>query len=137
MAVPTYLTDAPETLEHSMDFYACDLTRDDVDELRVFLQARCEEVYSRYRASTPEARLVQAFFEAAGARLTELEELVGDHRPEALSERANAWDYLMHIVAPWRGTPGHNAERWRTIKFTDEPDFAAARRTVEETRDIW
>ncbi|MFF6881340.1 hypothetical protein ACFY9S_39525 [Streptomyces sp. NPDC012474] len=130
MAAKPYLTDAPETLEHSPDFYATALTLNDVEELRAFLEARCDEVYGRYRPDTSEARMVQAFYEAVGNQLDELADLIADRNPEKLSARATAWDCLMHIVAPWRGIPGHNGERWRTIHFPSELDRAKARATV-------
>ncbi|MFC7841927.1 hypothetical protein [Streptomyces sp. NPDC057382] len=130
MAAKPHMTDAPETLEHSPDFYATALTLNDVEELRTFLEARCAEVYGRYRPDTPEARMVQAFHEAVGGRLDDLWELISDHRPEKLDERALVWDYLMHVVAPWRGIPGHNGERWRTIPFPSELHRRKAQRAA-------
>ncbi|WP_129291727.1 hypothetical protein [Streptomyces sp. N1] len=39
---------------------------------------------------------------------------------ETLRERLNLWNGLVHALQPWRGTPGHEGERWRLITWADE-----------------
>ncbi|MEV4975967.1 hypothetical protein [Streptomyces scopuliridis] len=124
---PPYQRDAPDTPD-SADFYVTDLTLDDVRELEAFTRARCDEIYSRYQPTAPEARMVQAFWESAGVQIHDLRERVAARRPEALGDLGLAWDCLIHVMAPWRDTPGYNTARWRTIPYESPLEHARARR---------
>ncbi|WP_225629593.1 hypothetical protein [Streptomyces werraensis] len=116
------------------DFYAAHLTLADEAEVRAFLTARCSEVYARYRPDAPEARMARAFHEAAGGEVDMLHDALCGTGTEAMTARLNHWNSLMHILEPWRGTPGHNGDRWKLIAHTDEWDRARTQARAQGAR---
>ncbi|RZD54912.1 hypothetical protein C0Q58_30730 [Streptomyces albidoflavus] len=112
-----------------LDVYATSITAADVAAMESFLAARLDEVGARYQATAPETRIAQSLYETAGFQLDQLNDtLTPSPDRETLLERLNLWNGLVHALQPWRGTPGHDGERWRLISWTDETTAVQARR---------
>ncbi|MEU2770448.1 hypothetical protein ABZ628_27435 [Streptomyces diastaticus] len=112
-----------------LDVYATSITAADVAAMESFLAARLDEVGARYQATAPETRIAQSLYETIGFQLDQLNDtLTPSPSRDTLLERQNLWNGLVHALQPWRGTPGHDGERWRLISWTSELAHAQARR---------
>ncbi|MGW8768272.1 hypothetical protein ACWGN5_38000 [Streptomyces sp. NPDC055815] len=114
------------------DFYAMSITAADVAAMEAFFTARLDEVGARYQPTAPETRIAQALYETVGYQLDLLHDSLGDTRPEALIDRLDLWNSLVYTLEPWRGTPGHDGERWCLITWTDETAPVRARRRAAQ-----
>lgn len=120
MQQPRNLNKAPEPPDASAGFYAVHITVADADAFEAFLLARLEEVAARYRPGTAEARVTQALHEAASARIDDLRASAHSNGPSHLIPRLEAWNHLVRLTEPWRGTEGHNGEHWRLVAHANE-----------------
>ncbi|MEW2709248.1 hypothetical protein AB0948_30240 [Streptomyces koyangensis] len=111
------LPDSGFAPEGPLDVYATSITAADVAAMESFLAARLDEVGARYQATAPETRIAQSLYETAGFQLDQLNDTL-----------TPSPDRLVHALQPWRGTPGHDGERWRLISWTDETTAVQARR---------
>ncbi|MBB4710145.1 hypothetical protein [Streptomyces luteogriseus] len=132
MKRPTQLPDCRFTPDGPPDVYASSITAADVAAMEAFLAARLDEVSIRYRPTAPETRIAQSLYEAVGYQLDLLKDTLAVSKPETLKERLDLWNGLMQALEPWRGTPGHDDERWRLISWTDEAAPARARRRAAQ-----
>lgn len=132
MKRPTHLPDGAFAPDGPLDVYATSITAADVAAMEAFLTARLDEVGVRYRPTAPEIRVAQSLYETAGYQLDQLKDTLTASRPEALKERLELWNSLVHTLEPWRGTPGHDGERWRLITWTDETAPVRARRRAAQ-----
>ncbi len=112
-----------------LDVYATSITAADVAAMESFLAARLDEVGARYQATAPETRIAQSLYETAGFQLDQLKDtLTTSPSRDTLRERLNIWNGLVHALQPWRGTPGHDGERWRLMTWADEAAAVRAQR---------
>ncbi|MFG2811471.1 hypothetical protein [Streptomyces massasporeus] len=128
----TQLPDCGFAPDGPPDVYASSITAADVAAIEAFLAARLDEVALRYMPTAPETRIAQSLYETAGYQLDLLKDTLAASTPETLKERLEIWNGLMHTLEPWRGTPGHDGERWRLITWTDETAPLRARRRVAQ-----
>lgn len=130
----TQLPDCGFPPDGPLDVYASAITAADVTAMESFLAARLDELATRYRATAPETRIAQSLYETAGYHLDLLKDTLAVSTPETLQERLEIWNALVHTLEPWRGTPGHDGDRWRLITWTDETAPARARRRATQRR---
>ncbi|MFJ9683630.1 hypothetical protein ACIRP2_37215 [Streptomyces sp. NPDC101194] len=131
---PDQLPDCGFAPDGPLDVYATSITAADVAAMEAFLAARLDEVGARYQPTAPETRIAQSLYETAGFQLDLLKDTLTVSQPETLKERLELWNGLVHTLEPWRGTPGHDGERWRLITWTDETAPVRARRRAAQRR---
>ena len=100
-------------------FTVDDLTAADVDALAAFLEARLQDLITRYEPDSPETRAALALKVAADAQLDELRLpfRYDDGSSERLKEKATAWNSVIHTVWQWQGTAGYDEDRWRLVGY--------------------
>ncbi|MGW7513903.1 hypothetical protein ACWGJ0_40115 [Streptomyces massasporeus] len=131
----TQLPDCGFAPDGPLDVYASSITAADVAAIEAFLAARLDEMATRYRPTAPETRIAQSLYETAGYQLDLLKDTLAASTREALKERLELWNGLVHTLEPWRGTSGHDGERWRLITWTDETAPVRARRRAAQRQN--
>jgi hypothetical protein len=114
------------------DVYASSITEADAEAIETFLVVRLDEVAACYRSTALETRVAQSPYEAAGYQIDQLRDALSAPTPQTLREWLHLWNSLVHILEPWRGTPGHDGERWRLMTWIDGTAPARAQRRAAE-----
>ncbi|MEU9147995.1 hypothetical protein [Streptomyces sp. NPDC048349] len=97
---------------------AIDVTSKDVEAIVLFVYERTAEQLVAHDPDSAEHKMalaVELMLAGQVEKLTAIEQAEQRGVPRPEHELAKAWNLFIAAAEPWRGTPGHDAARWRPV----------------------